>query len=106
LDAEAFDLRPRRGRIRRRAGPSTSTEPPDPAPDLELSLPALPQQALLYRLCGDRDTLHSDPEFAAAAGFSRLKVSIWKQGDGFQTVVTAPERDDAVALGGVELVPA
>jgi acyl dehydratase len=71
-----------------------------------LSLPALPQQALLYRLCGDRDTLHSDPEFAAAAGFSRLKVSIWKQGDGFQTVVTAPERDDAVALGGVELVAA
>ena len=31
----------------------------------------LPQQALLYRLCGDRNPLHSDPGFAAAAGFPR-----------------------------------
>ncbi len=31
----------------------------------------LPQQALLYRMCGDRNPLHSDPGFAAAAGFPR-----------------------------------
>jgi hypothetical protein len=35
-----------------------------------------------------------------------LKASVWKAGDGFQAVVTAPQRDDAVALAGVELVPA
>jgi hypothetical protein len=52
-------------------GPSTSVEPPDRAPDIEVPLPILPQQALLYRLCSDRIPLHSDPEFAAAAGFPR-----------------------------------
>lgn len=52
-------------------GPSTSVQRPDRAPDVEVDIPVLPQQALLYRLCGDRNPLHSDPEFAAAAGFPR-----------------------------------
>jgi acyl dehydratase len=52
-------------------GPSTSTTPPDRGPDVELSIPTLPQQALLYRLCGDRNPLHSDPGFASAAGFPK-----------------------------------
>lgn len=52
-------------------GPSTSTQTPDRAPDFEIDIPVLPQQALLYRLCGDRNPLHSDPEFASAAGFPR-----------------------------------
>ncbi|BBZ11840.1 MaoC/PaaZ C-terminal domain-containing protein [Mycobacterium branderi] len=52
-------------------GPSTSVAAPERAPDVELELPTLPQQALLYRLCGDRNPLHSDPEFAAAAGFPK-----------------------------------
>lgn len=50
-------------------GPSTKTALPDRAPDAEISAPTLPQQALLYRLCGDRNPLHSDPEFAKGAGF-------------------------------------
>jgi acyl dehydratase len=41
------------------------------APDAEIAIPTLPQQALLYRLCGDRNPLHSDPGFAKAAGFDR-----------------------------------
>jgi len=35
-----------------------------------------------------------------------LKASVWKEDDGFQAIVTAPERDDSVALAGVMLTPA
>lgn len=52
-------------------GSSAKVAYPDRAPDHRLSVPTLPQQALLYRLCGDRNPLHSDPAFAEAAGFPR-----------------------------------
>src|SRR3954471_22270682 len=53
-------------------GDRGSSEPvvlPDRAPDAETTYDITPQQALLYRLCGDRNPLHSDPDFASAAGF-------------------------------------
>ncbi|MCP2299101.1 Acyl dehydratase [Nocardia amikacinitolerans] len=50
-------------------GPSTESELPDRAPDFDVTTRTLPQQALLYRMLGDRNPLHSDPEFARAAGF-------------------------------------
>ncbi|MGV0744384.1 MaoC/PaaZ C-terminal domain-containing protein [Mycolicibacterium sp. XJ870] len=131
-------------------GPSSSAQAPERAPDLEIALPTLPQQALLYRLCGDRNPLHSDPAFAKAAGFDRpilhglctygigckaivdnlldgdvsqvasysarfagvvfpgetLQANIWKEDGRFIGVLTAPSRDNAVVLSGVELVPA
>lgn len=52
-------------------GPSNSAQPPDRPADVEIDVPVLPQQALLYRMCGDRNPLHSDPGFASAAGFPR-----------------------------------
>ncbi|WP_024800872.1 MaoC/PaaZ C-terminal domain-containing protein [Nocardia sp. BMG51109] len=50
-------------------GPSSKSELPGRAPDFDVATPTLPQQALLYRMLGDRNPLHSDPQFARDAGF-------------------------------------
>jgi acyl dehydratase len=50
-------------------GASTAVEVPDRKPDTDTTYDVTPQQALLYRLCGDRNPLHADPAFAQAAGF-------------------------------------
>ncbi len=53
-------------------GPSGPTNvPPDRGADHEVALQTREDQALLYRLSGDRNPLHSDPSFAHAAGFDR-----------------------------------
>src|ERR1700744_3751137 len=44
---------------------------PARAPDKTVDITTRPDQALVYRLCGDRNPLHSDPEFARRAGFPR-----------------------------------
>jgi acyl dehydratase len=54
------------------SGPSTTLETPNRDPDHVIESPTLPQQALLYRRAsGDMNPLHSDPGFAAFAGFER-----------------------------------
>ncbi len=53
-------------------GPSGKTNvAPDRAPDHQVSYPTRQDQALLYRLSGDRNPLHSDPSFAQMGGFDR-----------------------------------
>src|SRR5215470_7559580 len=55
-------------------GERGSSEPwrrPDRPADHQVVMPTRPEQALLYRLCGDRNPLHADPKFAARGGFTR-----------------------------------
>lgn len=56
-------------------GPSGPVKEPHPipqsAPDTVCDLPTLPQAALIYRLSGDYNPLHADPEYARKSGFKR-----------------------------------
>ena len=66
-EAEGAELRVRRiplpARVRR------AHRAPRRDPDLSCALPTRKDQALLYRLTGDRNPLHADPGMAADAGF-------------------------------------
>lgn len=52
-------------------GPEPAWTTPRREPDMVLESPTTPQAALLYRLNGDLNPLHADPDFAAMAGFDR-----------------------------------
>ncbi|MXP62500.1 3-alpha,7-alpha,12-alpha-trihydroxy-5-beta-cholest-24-enoyl-CoA hydratase [Roseomonas sp. M0104] len=56
-------------------GPSGPVKPvnpiPESAPDITVDLPTRPEQALYYRLNGDDNPLHADPDVAERAGFPR-----------------------------------
>jgi len=54
-------------------GPEISDPPkmPDTKPDHAITYATRTDQALLYRLSGDRNPLHSDPEIAKFAGFEK-----------------------------------
>ncbi|WP_197378819.1 MaoC family dehydratase [Mycolicibacterium mengxianglii] len=81
-------------------GPSGTQVTPDRAPDLEITIATLPQQALLYRLCGDRNPLHSDPEFASAAGFPKpILHGLCTYGMTCKAITDALLGGDAAAVG-------
>jgi acyl dehydratase len=54
-------------------GPSASSKnvPPERKPDWSIDYKTSHDQAALYRLSGDRNPLHIDPEFAKLGGFDR-----------------------------------
>jgi acyl dehydratase len=52
-------------------GSSAPWQLPDREPDHRVVEQTRPEQALIYRLSGDRNPLHADPKFAARGGFSR-----------------------------------
>ena len=81
-------------------GPGRQDSTPDRDPDLVLTIPTLPQQALLYRMSGDRNPLHSDPALAARAGFERpiLHGQCW-YGMTCKAVIDACLDGDVSAVG-------
>ena len=52
-------------------GPVADWKMPDGPADHQVTYAVPRDQALLYRLTGDRNPLHSDPKFAARGGFDR-----------------------------------
>ena len=52
-------------------GPSEKIQFPSRTPDQQVSYATREDQALTYRLSGDRNPLHSDPSFAAMGGFEK-----------------------------------
>ncbi len=53
------------------AAPKAETGIPQRSPDGIIDRSTLPQQALLYRLNGDKNPLHADPAFAKKVGFDK-----------------------------------
>jgi acyl dehydratase len=84
-------------------GPSGRPAAPEGDPDLTADLPTAPGQALLYRLSGDVNPMHSHPDFAALAGFDRpILHGLCSYGMVLKAVVDrvldgAPERVAAVS---------
>jgi acyl dehydratase len=59
------------GGPRARKRPAPPHPIPGRAPDLICNVPTRPEMALVYRLSGDVNPLHADPDFAQEAGFPR-----------------------------------
>jgi len=76
----------------------------DRAPDRVVDLPTMPNQALLYRLNGDLNPLHSDPALAARQGFARpILHGLCTMGVVTHALLRGLAMDDTAALRGLRL---
>lgn len=76
---------------------------PKREPDFELRERIPVTQALLYRLNGDTNPLHADPEFAALAGFDRpILHGLCTFGYAGRAVVTAACRGETAAIAALQ----
>jgi acyl dehydratase len=82
------------------SGPAAGNPRPDREPDGVVETKTLPQQALLYRLNGDKNPLHADPEFAAGGGFDRPIIhGLCSYGIACKAVVDAALGGDPTRVG-------
>lgn len=83
--------------------PPAPHQVPDRAPDTVISAATQPNQALFYRLCGDRNPLHADPAFAKAAGFPRpILHGLCTYGHAVRAVVAGACGYDADSVAHIE----
>lgn len=82
-------------------GPPPAPGAPEREPDFTVECPTLPQQALLYRLSGDKNPLHADPAYAAKGGFDApILHGLCSFGIACKAVVDAALEGDVARVGG------
>jgi acyl dehydratase len=87
---------------------SFGTAPPQPTaiegePTQRITHATFPQSALIYRLSGDYNPLHSDPEIARAAGFDRpILHGLCTFGVTVRAAIDALAQGDSARIASVE----
>jgi len=77
---------------------------PERSPDLSLTLETRPDQALLYRLNGDRNPLHADPELARRVGFrAPILHGLCTYGTACRAVLQAVAKYDHSRIAGFDV---
>ncbi|MGB5949555.1 MAG: MaoC/PaaZ C-terminal domain-containing protein [Parvibaculum sp.] len=78
---------------------------PERQPDMTVEADTRPDQALLYRLSGDRNPLHSDPDFAKAAGFPKpILHGLCTYGTTCRAIISSPICDyDPTLITGFDV---
>lgn len=81
------------------SGPPPGNDAPDRSPDFTDEKPTMEHQAIIYRLSGDYNPLHIDPQFAALGGFDRpILHGMCTYGNVCRSVIGAVCGDDPTKL--------